>query len=54
MVLLFVIDYVVVYEFVYFEEKNYGKNFWIKIKLFMFDYKKYEDWLKKNGYLLNL
>jgi hypothetical protein len=48
-----VIDYVVVHELAHLEEKNHGKNFWIKVKMLMPDYKKQEDWLKKNGYLLN-
>lgn len=51
---LSVIDYVIVHELVHLEEKNHGKNFWTKVKLLMPDYKKHEDWLKKNGYLLNL
>jgi predicted metal-dependent hydrolase len=49
-----VIDYVVVHELVHLEEKNHGKDFWIKVKVLMPDYKKYEDWLRKNRYLLNL
>ncbi|MDI6604508.1 MAG: SprT family zinc-dependent metalloprotease [Thermoanaerobacteraceae bacterium] len=48
-----VIDYVVVHELAHLEEKNHGKNFWIKVRMLMPDYKKHEDWLKKNGYLLN-
>lgn len=51
---LSVIDYVVVHELVHLEEKNHSKTFWTKVKMLMPDYKKYEDWLKKNGYLLKL
>lgn len=51
---LSVIDYVIVHELVHLEEKNHGRSFWTKVKLLMPDYKKHEDWLKKNGYLLTL
>ncbi|ABS60367.1 MULTISPECIES: M48 family metallopeptidase [Fervidobacterium] len=51
---LSVIDYVIVHEIVHLEEKNHSKAFWVKVKALMPDYKKYEDWLKKNGYLLKL
>jgi len=51
---LSVIDYVIVHELVHLEEKNHGKAFWTKVKMLMPDYKKHEEWLKKNGYLLNI
>ncbi|AZR73589.1 metal-dependent hydrolase [Anoxybacter fermentans] len=49
-----VIDYVVVHELVHLEEKNHSKEFWNKVKMLMPDYKKYENWLKKNSYLLKI
>ncbi len=49
-----VIDYVVVHELAHLEERNHGKNFWIKVKMLMPDYKKREEWIKENGYMLNL
>lgn len=49
-----VIDYVVTHELVHLEEKNHGRDFWIKVKMLMPDYEKYKDWLKNNGYLLKL
>ncbi|BBJ28607.1 M48 family metallopeptidase [Athalassotoga saccharophila] len=49
-----VIDYVIVHELAHLEERNHGKNFWVKVKMLMPDYKKHADWLKKNGYSLNL
>ncbi|AEE14079.1 protein of unknown function DUF45 [Thermodesulfobium narugense DSM 14796] len=49
-----VIDYVVVHELVHLEEKNHEKNFWVKVKTLMPDYKRHADLLKSIGYLLNL
>jgi len=49
-----VIDYVVVHELAHIEEKNHSKSFWNIVKTLMPDYKRYEYWLKKNGYLLRL
>ncbi len=49
-----VIDYVVVHELVHLIEKNHSRAFWNKVKLFMPEYKKHQNWLKKNGYLLTL
>jgi len=51
---LLVIDYVVIHELVHLEEKNHTRAFWNKVKMLMPGYKKYKDWLKKNGYLLKL
>ncbi|HEU24067.1 MAG TPA: M48 family peptidase, partial [Mesoaciditoga lauensis] len=48
------IDYVVVHELTHLKERNHGKNFWIKVKMLMPDYKKREEWIKENGYMLNL
>jgi len=49
-----VLDYVIIHELVHLEEKNHSKNFWNKIKVLLPDYEKYEEWLKKNYYLLRL
>jgi len=49
-----VIDYVVVHELVHLKEKNHAKTFWNKVKMLMPDYEKYEEWLKRNGYLFHL
>lgn len=49
-----VIDYVVVHELVHLLEKNHTKSFWDKVKVLMPDYEKHKNWLKRNGYLLNL
>lgn len=51
---LSVVDYVVVHELAHLEEKSHNKAFWTIVKLLMPDYKKYEDWLRKNEHLLRL
>lgn len=49
-----VVDYVIVHELVHLDEKNHSRAFWSKVKMLMTDYKKHQDWLKKNGHLLRL
>jgi len=49
-----VVDYVVVHELVHLDEKNHSKAFWNKVKMLMTDYKKHQEWLKRNGHLLRL
>jgi predicted metal-dependent hydrolase len=49
-----VIDYIVIHELVHLEVKNHTRTFWTKVKKLMPEYEKFEDWLKKNGYLLKL
>jgi len=49
-----VVDYVIVHELVHLDEKNHSKTFWNKVKMLMTDYKKHQEWLKKNGHLLRL
>lgn len=49
-----VIDYVVIHELVHLDEKNHSKAFWDKVEMLKPDYKKHQDWLEKNGYLLRL
>jgi predicted metal-dependent hydrolase len=51
---LAVIDYVVIHELVHLKVKNHSKKFWLAVKEILPDYKKYVDWLKKNGKFLNL
>ena len=51
---LSVIDYVVVHELVHLVEKNHSRAFWNKVKMLMTDYKKHQEWLKRNGHLLRL
>ncbi len=49
-----VIDYIVIHELVHLKVKNHKRTFWTKVKELMPDYEKFEDWLKKNSYLLKL
>jgi len=49
-----VIDYVVVHELAHVIVKNHSKAFWTKVASIMPDYKSHKDWLRHNGFLLNL
>ncbi len=49
-----VIDSVVVHELVHLIEKNHSQAFWGKVNIIMPDNKRYNDWLKKNGYTLQV
>ncbi|GAI12658.1 unnamed protein product [marine sediment metagenome] len=49
-----VVDYVIVHELVHLDEKNHSKTFWNKAKMLITDYKKHQEWLKRNGHLLRL
>ncbi len=49
-----IIDYVVIHELVHLIERNHSKSFWEKVRMICPEYEKYHDWLKENGYLLNL
>ncbi|MCL4407761.1 MAG: M48 family metallopeptidase [Thermotogae bacterium] len=49
-----VIDYVVIHELVHLVERNHSRSFWEKVKSLYPQYAKYNEWLKENGYLLNL
>lgn len=42
-------DYVVVHELCHRLEMNHSADFWAQVERIMPDYKKYQDWLKKNG-----
>lgn len=49
-----IIDYVVVHELTHLREKNHSKKFWGIVKTILPDYKESQQWLKENGYLLNI
>lgn len=49
-----VIDYVVVHELSHIEYKNHGKDFWIKVKTVLPNYKEQQDWLKANRKLIEI
>ncbi len=49
-----VVDYVIVHELVHLDEKNHSRAFCNKVKMLITDYKKHQEWLKRNGHLLRL
>jgi hypothetical protein len=49
-----IIDYVVIHELAHLRIKNHSKEFWDKVAELMPDYYSRRNWLKKNGYLLDL
>ena len=51
---LHVIDYVVVHELVHTKINNHSKVFWQRLGYIMPDFRKRAEWLKINGYKLNL
>ena len=44
-----VMDYVVVHEVCHLRYLNHSKDYWVMVGMYMPDYKKAQDWLKKNG-----
>lgn len=49
-----VIDYVIVHELSHTVELNHSAKFWRQVRMILPDYKKEKDWLKTNGFLLDL
>ncbi|MEA2021126.1 MAG: SprT family zinc-dependent metalloprotease [Candidatus Caldatribacteriota bacterium] len=49
-----IVDYVVVHELTHLNEKNHSRIFWDKVENLMPEYKRYNEWLKKNSHLLKL
>ena len=49
-----VIDYVVAHELAHIVIRNHSEKFWTKVKMLIPDYKYSKNWLKDNGYSLNL
>lgn len=47
-----VLDYVVVHELSHLKEMNHSKRFWREVEQVMPEYKKYNNWLKENGHIL--
>jgi predicted metal-dependent hydrolase len=49
-----VLDYVVVHEICHLRYLNHSKDYWAMVERYMPNYKKAEEWLKKNGMALRL
>ncbi len=54
MAALSVVDYVVVHELVHIREQNHSAKFWKKVELLLPDYRSNRQWLKLNGYSLDI
>ena len=46
---LWVVDYVVLHEVCHLRHLNHSKDFWMMVEYYMPQYKKAQEWLKKNG-----
>ncbi len=51
---LSVIDYILVHEIVHLKEHTHNEKFWKEVSKIMPNYLEKKEWLKENGYLLNL
>jgi len=49
-----VIDYVVVHELSHITYKNHSKEFWIRVRTVLPNYRDQQDWLKANGKLMEI
>jgi len=49
-----VFRYVCVHELAHLKEFNHSKSFWSFVELAMPDYKKWDKWLKRNGFMLHV
>jgi len=49
-----IIDYVIIHEVCHLRYLDHSKEFWKMVSLYMPDYKKAQEWLKKNGMGLRL
>lgn len=49
-----IIDYVVIHELAHLIEPNHSKNFWYHVQRIQPEYKQHREWLKENGYMLNI
>jgi predicted metal-dependent hydrolase len=51
---MWVLDYVVVHELCHLRYMNHAKEYWAMVERYMPDFKKAQEWLKKNGMGLKL
>lgn len=49
-----VIDYVIIHEISHIKHKNHSARFWSLVESMMLDYKKHDNWLEENRFLLDL
>ncbi len=49
-----IVDYLVVHEMSHIIFKNHSKDFWNKVREILPDYKERRQWLKENGFKLEL
>jgi predicted metal-dependent hydrolase len=49
-----VVDYVVVHELAHLKQRNHSKAFWAEVARMLPTYQQHRQWLKKNGYRLQL
>ncbi|HLD77173.1 MAG TPA: M48 family metallopeptidase, partial [Rickettsiales bacterium] len=48
-----IVDYVIIHEMAHLRHKNHSTRFWNLVAEMMPDYEKYDQWLKKNHFLLH-
>ena len=49
-----VIDYVIIHELVHIKIKNHSKKFWDLVGILISDYKSKRNWLKENGFTMDI
>ena len=49
-----IINYVIIHELAHIKEKNHSKKFWSIVEKYDINYKQHRQWLKGQGYLLDL
>ncbi len=47
------VDYVIIHEIAHIKHKNHSARFWKLVETMMPDYKKYDNWLEDNRFLLD-
>ena len=49
-----VLDYIIVHEMCHMDHKNHSKEYWKRVESIIPDYKIRQEWLKHNGFKMNL
>lgn len=50
----YILDYIVVHEMCHFKHKNHSKEFWNSVESVLPDYKLRKEWLKLNGFKMDI